>query len=264
MLRFLLPINQKRQTVPYKPIRHLHYFFFTSSYWLTIYLHLYRQPKCKGSVMKTSDKILHKIKREGSITARQLAEDLSITPMGARQHLQALEDEGLLCFSDIKVKIGRPARHWSLTKQGHNGFIDRHNDFTIDIIDAVTHLFGQQGLEQVTAERERKILHHYQDQLSTCETLEQRLRALTQLRESEGYMAELETTLDGYLLIENHCPICHAAKHCPSLCHSEFSIFTQLLGDECHIQRTEHIIKGARRCSYKITPINTITAISLT
>ncbi|CSA19541.1 transcriptional regulator [Vibrio cholerae] len=41
--------------------------------------------------MKTVDRILHTIKREGTVTAKQLAEDLGITTMGARQHLQSLE-----------------------------------------------------------------------------------------------------------------------------------------------------------------------------
>ncbi len=46
--------------------------------------------------MKTADRILQKLKREGSLTAKKLSEDLDMTSMGARQHLQALEENGLL------------------------------------------------------------------------------------------------------------------------------------------------------------------------
>ncbi|WP_089139950.1 helix-turn-helix transcriptional regulator [Vibrio rumoiensis] len=203
--------------------------------------------------MKTSDKILHKIKREGQITARQLADDLSITSMGARQHLQALEDDGLLNYSDIKVKVGRPARHWFLTQKGHNQFIDRHQDLSIDIIDAIDHAFGQSGINKIIAEREAKIFQRYQQRLSLCSSIEEKLHTLVLLREQEGYMAELEITEDGYLLTENHCPICHAAKQCPTLCQSEINIFQALLKEECQIVRQEHIIKGSHRCRYRIT-----------
>jgi predicted ArsR family transcriptional regulator len=42
--------------------------------------------------MKSSEKILQTIKEKGEITAKQLALDLEMTTMGARQHLQILED----------------------------------------------------------------------------------------------------------------------------------------------------------------------------
>lgn len=202
--------------------------------------------------MKTSDKILHKIKREGQITARQLADDLSITSMGARQHLQALEDDGLLNYSDIKVKLA-DLPVIGFNSKGHNQFIDRHQDLSIDIIDAIDHAFGQSGINKIIAEREAKIFQRYQQRLSLCSSIEEKLHTLVLLREQEGYMAELEITEDGYLLTENHCPICHAAKQCPTLCQSEINIFQALLKEECQIVRQEHIIKGSHRCRYRIT-----------
>ncbi len=178
--------------------------------------------------MKTIERILHTIKREGAVTAKQVANDLHITTMGARQHLQSLEDEGILIFYDVKVKVGRPTRHWSLTKKGHDQFADRHGELTIQMIDAVEHLFGQDGLAKVTAEREAHTLQHYQQALIACNDLATKLHTLVKLREQEGYMAELERTEWGYLLIENHCPICRAAKRCPlsaspnSMCLSSY------------------------------------------
>ena len=35
----------------------------------------------------------------------------------------------------VKVKVGRPARHWSLTQKGHEQFADRHGELTIQFID---------------------------------------------------------------------------------------------------------------------------------
>lgn len=203
--------------------------------------------------MKTIDRILHTIKREGAVTAKQLADDLGMTTMGARQHLQALEDDGILAFHDVKVKVGRPTRHWSLTRKGHDQFADRHGELTIQVIEAVEHLFGKEGLAKVAAEREAQTLAHYQQELDACPDLHSKLATLVELREQEGYMAELEQTEHGYLLIENHCPICKAAKRCPNLCQSELNIFQRLLGDTCHIERSEHIIEGQRRCTYVIT-----------
>ncbi|ENM5826702.1 helix-turn-helix transcriptional regulator [Vibrio metoecus] len=203
--------------------------------------------------MKTVDRILHTIKREGSVTAKQLAEDLGITTMGARQHLQSLEDDGVLSFYDVKVKVGRPTRHWSLTAKGHNQFADRHGELTIQVIDAVEHIFGQEGLAKVAAEREAQTFAAYQQALTHCHSLQDKLEALVALREQEGYMAELEIRDQGFILIENHCPICKAATRCPNLCQSELNVFRRLLGEGCHIERREHIVSGERRCTYFIS-----------
>jgi predicted ArsR family transcriptional regulator len=203
--------------------------------------------------MKSVDKILHTIKRDGAITAKQLAEQLNITTMGARQHLQSLENDGLLRFHDVKVKVGRPTRHWSLTEKGHQQFTDRHNDLAIQVLDAVEHLFGLEGLANITKEREANTLAHYQQATRECNNSVEKLHIIAQLREQEGYKVEIEEQPQGYLLIENHCPICKAATRCEQLCQSELNVFSKLLEPDYSVQRTEHIVSGQRRCTYLIS-----------
>ncbi|NOI15151.1 helix-turn-helix transcriptional regulator [Vibrio hepatarius] len=203
--------------------------------------------------MKTTDRILESIKRNGAVTAKQLSEEFGMTSMGARQHLQALEEDGLLQFEDIKAKVGRPNRHWSLTQKGHDQFSDRHRDLTIQVIDAVEHLFGQEGLAKVALERENSVYQSYRTAMQDCLTLPSKLQKLVELRSAEGYMAELQQTPSGFLFIENHCPICKAATRCRSLCQSELNVFQRLIGDDYLVSRTEHIVEGERRCVYAIT-----------
>ncbi|MEF1254522.1 helix-turn-helix transcriptional regulator [Vibrio sp. M260112] len=202
--------------------------------------------------MKSVDLILQTIKKDGAVTAKQLAEQLNMTTMGARQHLQSLQKDGFLSFEDLKVKVGRPTRHWSLTPQGHAQFADRHSELTIQVIEAVETLFGAEGVQKVANEREAKTLANYQAELSHCPDVLSKLTKLVELRKQEGYMAELEQTPQGYVLIENHCPICKAATRCPSLCQSELNVFQSLLGKDVSIERSEHIIQGQRRCVYSI------------
>jgi predicted ArsR family transcriptional regulator len=56
----------------------------------------------------------------------------------------------------------------------------------------------------------------------------------------------------GLLLIENHCPICAAATACQGFCRAELDVFRAVLGPETEVVRNEHIVAGARRCSYSI------------
>jgi predicted ArsR family transcriptional regulator len=66
-------------------------------------------------------------------------------------------------------------------------------------------------------------------------------------------MAECRPEGDGYLLIENHCPICVAATVCQGFCRAEREVFERALGRDVSVERTEHIVGGDRRCVYRIT-----------
>jgi predicted ArsR family transcriptional regulator len=57
-------------------------------------------------------------------------------------------------------------------------------------------------------------------------------------------------------LVENHCPICAAARACHGICSGEPELFQAALGDGVRIQRTEHQLAGARRCTYEIRRVD--------
>ena len=59
--------------------------------------------------MKTTDKIIQLLKLHGPLTAKTLAEELALTTMGVRQHLQALEDMGDVDIED-RVEGRGPGR----------------------------------------------------------------------------------------------------------------------------------------------------------
>jgi predicted ArsR family transcriptional regulator len=203
----------------------------------------------------SSDKILYLLKTRGPQTAQSLAAMLDMTSMGARQHLQGLETQGLAATFDQSEKRGRPSRYWQLTAKANERFPDRHNDLTLNMIDAVKKVFGDEGLDKLIAERESKSTQVYTDALSDCTDVLAKAQALAKVRTEEGYMATVEEDEQGVWLFENHCPICEAATSCQNFCRSELAVFSQVLGEDVKVERQEHIVSGARRCSYLITSL---------
>ncbi len=67
-------------------------------------------------------------------------------------------------------------------------------------------------------------------------------------------MAEAARQRDGsFLLIENHCPILRGRRAaCRGLCREELILFSSVLGDDVGVERTDHILAGARHCAYRI------------
>ncbi|WP_085907673.1 helix-turn-helix transcriptional regulator [Kiloniella majae] len=207
---------------------------------------------------KTEDAILALLKARGAMQAVDLAEKLSMTAIGMRQHLKRMSMEGIIQKAAVDVSVsgaGRPAVSWELTAESHNTFGDSHALLTRDLIESARAVFGDQGVDQLVNYREQQTLKNYTVALSEASSLEDRVQKLVELREQEGYMASAEPDNDGgFLFIENHCPICTAATICQGFCRAELSVFRSVLGPDVDVERAEYLLEGGRRCSYRIRP----------
>lgn len=197
--------------------------------------------------------LLKLLKQEGAQDASALATRLTVTAMAVRQHLYALRDEHLVTYTEESRPFGRPAKLWRLTPEADRLFPDGYAELTVDLLGSMSEAFGAAGLERLLAARTRRQIESYGRRISDRASLERKVRQLAEVRTAEGYMAEVCSTVDGgWLLIENHCPICAAARACQGLCGGELEMFRAVLGERVSIERTEHILAGARRCAYRI------------
>lgn len=205
----------------------------------------------------SQDRILYQIKRLGPQTVRSLASDLGMTTMGVRQHLRQLDEEQLTeAMPEQAQSRGRPARRWKLTRGGHGRFPDGHGKITSELIASVRDLMGESAVDQLIEKRTRDALAQYREKLSGQHDLAERLRMLADLRSEEGYMAESSQLPDGtFVLMEHHCPICVAATACQGFCRSELEVFQSIFADCATVTREDHLLHGARRCSYRLTPL---------
>lgn len=209
-------------------------------------------PRTKKPNPATRRRILDLLKRQGEMSARALGDVLSVTPMAARLHLFALEEEGILTHRNEPHGRGRPTKYWRLTDAAQRLFPDAHQNLAVQLINTVTDLFGEKGLAQVTAQHAELQKSAYRERLKGAKTLAEKTKRLAEARDAEGYMAEVTKDGQDWLFIENHCPICAAATACTRLCAMELDVFRETLGPGCHIEREEHILSGARRCAYRI------------
>ncbi len=193
------------------------------------------------------------LKREGPRDARSLAGQLGVTAMAVRQHLYDLQDEKLVTHRAEPRPVGRPAKLWQLTAAAGRFYPDGHAALTVELLGALGQAFGAGGVERLVKVRARQQVEAYKKCLPRRASLARRLQALAEVRTEEGYMAEVITGAEGSLLfVENHCPICAAASVCTGLCAAELEVFQTVLGDRVTLERTEHIVEGARRCAYRV------------
>ena len=200
-------------------------------------------------------KIIEILKRNGAREAASLADELSISAMAARQHLYTLVEEGLVEAKTNPKGIGRPSKQWSLTAAADKFFPQGYADLTAGLLSSMREAFGDEGIEKIIDIRTRDQQNIYSTRMDGAALLSTKLKWLAEIRNEEGYMAEVHKVADGFLFIENHCPICAAAKTCTGLCAAELMLFQSVLGDDVKIERTEHILLGARRCAYRVSRV---------
>ncbi|HAT93566.1 MAG TPA: MarR family transcriptional regulator [Sphingobacterium sp.] len=200
-----------------------------------------------------ADRILMLLKMRREATAAVIATALAITKLGARKHLLNLANQNLIVSNARSEGIGRPSTYYSLSPQGMARFPDSHADITVQLLQSIKQVLGENALDLLISDRESKVYQKYTEALSGIESIEKKLEIIAAKRTEEGYMAEWRKEADDYLLIENHCPNSAAATECQGFCRSELNNFQQLIGPAFRICRTEYIIENAPRCTYRIS-----------
>jgi predicted ArsR family transcriptional regulator len=203
-----------------------------------------------------ADRILSTLKTRGALGIPDIAKVLNVTVEAVRQQMVKLQSDGLVDAESRPAGRGRPTQIWRLTSAGHARFPDTHAEMTVQMISAVITVFGEKGMDQLIGAREEAMRANYREAMLGARSLKTKLERLAEIRSREGYMAEFRPEGDGFLFIENHCPICTAARACTGFCRSELQLFEEVLGTDTSVSRVEHVLAGARRCAYQVSPRN--------
>ena len=200
-----------------------------------------------------ADRVLMTLKTRGPQSIAVIARAMDVTAEAVRQQMTRLHADGLVDAESRSAGRGRPTQIWFLTDAGHARFPDTHAEMTVQMIAAVRQVFGDEGIDKLVQVRENTMLNVYEQAMRDAPDLKARLERLVDVRSAEGYMAEMREDGADFVFIENHCPICSAAKACMGFCRSELELFRKVLGSGVQVDREEHILAGARRCAYRVS-----------
>lgn len=203
------------------------------------------------AVGATRGRLLHLLRTRGSMNAAALAAELGLTEMAIRRHMHELERQGSVSIVPLRQPKGRPMHQYELTDAAERHFPRNYHTLAIDLLaelesDPKTYPL----IDRMFEGRKRKLQERYAPRMAG-KSLEERVRELTAIQNSGGYMAEMEHGAnDGFTLHEYNCPIHDVAGKYEQACQCELALFRSLLDAE--VQRTECLAKGGSRCSYVI------------
>jgi DeoR family transcriptional regulator, suf operon transcriptional repressor len=205
-----------------------------------------------ASLPESRRRILEYVKRHGESVAEAIADELGVTPSGVRQHLTALERDGLLTHRAARGAAGRPKHLFALTPAGDALFPRAYAELTNELLDYVadedpallTRIFDRRAARRLQRARARTADLPFAD----------RVRVVAQILDEDGYLADFARDDDGgFVITEHNCAVLAVATRHRHACSSELAFLQAALPD-ASVRRIAHRLNGGHVCSYAVTP----------
>jgi predicted ArsR family transcriptional regulator len=199
-------------------------------------------------------RVLYAVRRRGEATADEVARQLEMTVSGARQHLSALVEDGLLAARDAPARPGQRGRRtlvYAVTPEGDARFPKAYGELTNELLgylaeehpDVVDTLFERRREARIANARRR---------LAGRRSLAEQVAELTRILDEDGYLATCEPAGRGaWRILEHNCAIWAVAQRYGQSCSSELDFIRAVLPD-ADVERVEHMVAGATRCAYEV------------
>ena len=169
---------------------------------------------------------------------------LKLTGEAVRQQLLQLQREGWVS-SDIpkgdRHRTGRPASIFRLTQAGDHLFPKAYDELAANLLAFA----GDDPLKRLT-DAKVKAAEPSVRGLS----LAAKVDALKALYSNDDPYMSVETTRDGYRLIERNCPYYNVAMQNASICTVSVDVLARLLG--VRVEREDTFQSGDGRCAFRI------------
>lgn len=203
-----------------------------------------------SSLSESQRAIVVALKMRGTVSAKELAEQLFLTVGGVRHHLTLMVSAGLVTAHQEHGPRGRPGLHYTLTERGHGLFMDGHMALATEIIGELEQ-FDPAVLELLMAGRASRLLGEAK-RLSPGANTEDRLAGALSVFDRHGCMPLLEIEDNGTAQVTlRHCPLLAAARVSSSVCTSEVTFLHAALGDR-KVSLQQHRLAGAAICRFQI------------
>jgi DeoR family suf operon transcriptional repressor len=201
-------------------------------------------------VQSTRERILNILKQRGQATVDELSQELALTAVTVRHHLDILRGEGLIAppLTRRRKTPGRPQYAYALAEKASGFFPKRYDHLAQLILDEVRACLPSEEVEQMMKRIGERIASTAA--FSPSASLEARLTTAVDFINNLGYMARWESDGDGYLLHIVNCPYEHVSLHDDEICSIDHTLLTHLLG--VPPERTSWSAHGDSHCTYAI------------
>jgi len=203
----------------------------------------------------TRQQILDYLRLHRDASVKDLGRLLGLTATGVRQHLNILEQEGLVTSSEQRGKVGRPPLRYALTSLGDATFPKQYDALANALLDEVRASYGSRGLQQIVRGAAGRLATADEGAEAPFQgNADARINGIVDLLRSRGVVADWERDGEAYLLHERTCPYPEVARRNSVACAMDVAQVRQLSGMDAKL--TACLVRGDSCCTYRLLPSN--------
>ena len=211
-----------------------------------------RRDTALATLPESRRQMLELLKREGGADTGAIACAVGITVSGARQHLTALERDGLIAHHLDRAGPGRPRHRYELTASGDSLFPRHYGALTNELLgylededpELVARIFDKRGQRRLAGARLR----------TAGRPFPKKVEIVAAILDEDGYLADFTARDDGtFIITEHNCAVLAVAQRYQHACRSELDFLRAAL-PEAEVNRIAHRINGAHVCAYEVRP----------
>lgn len=199
------------------------------------------------SPLETRERILVELRGTGH-TVRELAEELGVTSNAVRDHIEVLQERGLVEATGLQRGTGgKPARIYELTAGGEDSFGQAYLSVLRAILDSLARSAEEEDVRRILDDAGRRLGRQF---ARSGDGFGERVRKAASVLDEMGGMAEVNVS-DGTATISGSgCPLSAVVRDHPEACR----LARALLGEITGARVREECERGARPgCRFWIT-----------
>lgn len=199
----------------------------------------------------TRDIILRLIQNRESETVSGLAIELGLAPATIRRHLDILQRDGMVTFTEIRHGTGRPEFSFSLTERGHETLPKHYSDMLGQLVsklvsmnsDAFAGRSGRQVLHDMLGDMAR-------DSVAQNGDVGAGVPRLIEILQEQDFSPEVDHDQGKVSLNLITCPFRSVALQNPELCSYDTAVMSAVAG--VPVVRVACLPDGDSVCRYLI------------
>jgi predicted ArsR family transcriptional regulator len=193
------------------------------------------------------------LQKKGGLTVENLSRSLGITDNAVRQHLVALERDGMVARGETQSTGGRPEQLYGLTAAGNELFPRHYSWFAELLINSLQEEQGTDALRKRLESLGTGIGRQIKTRLMAIEDKPGRIRALSGIMQELGYQSGwADSPNENLPVIEaSNCVFHTLAQRYPEVCYFDLAMMAEVVG--CEVIHDECMVRGGQLCRFKFT-----------
>jgi predicted ArsR family transcriptional regulator len=185
----------------------------------------------------------------GGLGVEALSQALGITVTAVRQHLVALERDGLVARTSVPQARGRPAHAYTLTTSARETFTRQYPWFSALLLGSLRDALGVAGLKAKLHALGREAA----GAAPKSAPFEQRVQALSSRMTELGYEATVEGSPRAPEITAHNCVFHQLAEANPEVCSFDLGLMSEAAGAK--VSHEECLVRGGAVCRFALQPL---------